>query len=52
MLKACGYSSRQEADLEANRGGILEKMRHNRASQKLFRKYGWNSIDSSWSPLF
>jgi pentatricopeptide repeat protein len=52
VLRACGYTPRQENDLRNNRGGIVDSMRKNRASTKLFRKYGWNSFDSGWTGFF
>ena len=52
IMKACGFTLKQERELVANTKGILDKMRKNRVANRIFRSKGWNAMDSGWSGIF
>ena len=51
ILSACKYPSYREQELLAASSQSLAKVRANVVSNRIFRKYGWNAMDSGWSPI-
>lgn len=51
ILEACKYPNRYEKQLLYDLDTVV-KLRKSATSARIFRKYGWNSVESGWSPFF
>ena len=51
ILQACDYSARQQRELMENSYDVVKKIRQSAITNRIFRKYKWNSIDSSFNSL-
>lgn len=50
VLLACGFSTSQIDDI-LHRKDVAQKLRSSAASYRIFRKHGWNKMDSGWNPI-
>jgi len=48
ILAACGFEGWREQQYLAQEGNRAPAS----ASYKIFKKYGWNKVESGWSPFF
>eukprot|EP01038_Epipyxis_sp_PR26KG_P009208 gene9208-12418_t len=51
IMKICDFTSKESKEYLEN-DQFLIRFRTAAASYRIFKKYGWNSVDSGWSPLF
>ena len=53
ILQSCQYSAAVVKEyLLDDRSVRVQRLRQSSASDKIFRKYRWNSMDSGWHPFF
>lgn len=50
ILETCRFS-RQQVN-EYMKADVINAIRQSDTSLRIFKKYGWNKVESGWSPLF
>ncbi|KAJ1438596.1 hypothetical protein B484DRAFT_444451 [Ochromonadaceae sp. CCMP2298] len=50
LLRACAYSRRKSEEFLNDEA--LKRLRSSAATYRVFKKYGWNKMESGWSPFF
>lgn len=48
-MKYCNLSPKEVQDYQSE--DYLQRLRSSAASVRIFRKHGWNDVNSGWSPF-
>jgi hypothetical protein len=50
LFTYCSFTKQQQREFTDE--SYVRKLRASAASYRIFKKYGWNKMDSGWTPLF